>query len=172
MAAGNRVLMPPQLVAARAQLRARWQALGRRERRLVVAAAAVVGFALLWTLGVQPAWRTLRDTPAQIDAVELQLQRMQQLAAESRELRALPSVPPAQAEASLRAATDRLGPSAKLVLQGERATLTINGISGNALTGWLGEVRSAARARPVEATLSRGPNGYSGSIVLQLARAG
>jgi general secretion pathway protein M len=131
-----------------------------------------VGFALLWTLGVQPAWRTLRDTPAQIDAVELQLQRMQQLAAESRELRALPSVPAAQAEASLRAATDRLGPSAKLVLQGERATLTINGISGNALTGWLGDVRSAARARPVEATLSRGSTGYSGSIVLQLARAG
>ena len=58
------------------------------------------------------------------------------------------------------------------MLQGERATLTINGISGNALTGWLGEVRSAARARPVEATLSRGQNGYSGSIALQLARAG
>ena len=172
MAANNRVLMPPPLVAAQAQLRTRWQALGRRERRLIMAAAAVVAFALLWSLGVQPAWRTLRETPAQIDALELQLQRMQQLAVESRELRALPSVPPAQAEASLRAATERLGPNAKLVLQGERATLTINGIRGNALSGWLGEVRSAARARPAEATLSRGPNGYSGSIVLQLVRAG
>lgn len=172
MAAGNRVLLPPPLVAAQAQLRARWQALGRRERRLIAAAAGLVGVALLWSLAVQPAWRTLRETPAQIDALELELQRMQRLAAESRELRALPAVPPAQAEASLRAATERLGPNARLVPQGDRATLTLNGVSGAALTGWLGEVRSAARARPVEASLSRGDNGYSGSIVLALARAG
>ena len=37
---------------------------------------------------------------------------------------------------------------------------------------WLGEVRGAARARPVEAQLTRAANGYSGSLVLQLPGAG
>jgi general secretion pathway protein M len=36
------------------------------------------------------------------------------------------------------------------------------------LQGWLGEVRSAARARPVEAQLTRGPKGYAGTLVLTL----
>jgi general secretion pathway protein M len=36
------------------------------------------------------------------------------------------------------------------------------------LQAWLTEVRSAARARPVEAQLQRGPTGFSGSIVLSL----
>lgn len=38
-----------------------------------------------------------------------------------------------------------------------------------ALAAWLDEVRSAARARVVEAQLGRSGNGYSGSIVLTLA---
>ena len=38
-----------------------------------------------------------------------------------------------------------------------------------ALAAWLDEVRSAARARVVEAQLGRSGKGYSGSIVLTLA---
>lgn len=171
-AAPGRMNAPPALNAALAPLRAKWAALARRERRLVSAAAAVVGLALLWVVAVQPAWRSLRETPAQIDQVEAQLQHMQRLAAESRELRALPAVPLAQATEALRAATERLGPNARLNLQGERATLTLAGVAGESLAAWLGEVRSAARARPDEAKLSRGANGYSGTVVLTLARGG
>jgi general secretion pathway protein M len=36
------------------------------------------------------------------------------------------------------------------------------------LRDWLAEVRSSARARPLEANLARGPLGYSGSIVVAL----
>ena len=39
------------------------------------------------------------------------------------------------------------------------------------LAAWLAEVRSAARARVVEATLTRGPQGYSGSVVVALGGA-
>lgn len=164
--------LPPALAEALAPYEARWAALAPRERRLVKGAAALIGLMLLWLAAVQPAWRTLRDTPAQLDAVELQLQQMQRMAAESRELRALPTVKTAQATEALRAATERLGPNAKLALLGDRATLTLDGVSGEALAAWLGEVRSAARARPDEAKLSRGANGYSGSVVLSLARPG
>jgi general secretion pathway protein M len=164
--------LPPGLNAALVRARAQWAGMARRERRLIVMALVAVTVALVWLLAVQPAWRSLRETPAQIDALDLQLQDMQRLAAESRQLRALPAVPPGQAEAALRGATERLGPSAQLTLQGERATLTLTGVPGEALAAWLGEVRSAARARPDEAKLSRGPTGYSGSVVLSLPRNG
>lgn len=167
---------PPRLPVALgetlAPYQARWAALAPRERRLVKAAGLAVGLAVVWMIAVQPAWRTLRDTPAQVDALELQLQQMQRMAVESQQLRATPAVKSAQATEALRAATDRLGPSAKLAVLGDRATLTVEGVSGEALAAWLGEVRSAARARPDEAKLSRGPNGYSGSVVLSLARPG
>lgn len=164
--------LPPALNDALAPYRARWTAMAPRERRLVKAAALLIGVVLVWLIAVQPAWRTLRDTPAQVDALELQLQQMQRMAVESQQLRATPAVKSAQATEALRAATDRLGPNARLAVLGDRATLTLDGVSGEALAAWLGEVRSAARARPDEAKLSRGPNGYSGSVVLSLARPG
>lgn len=167
-----RPVLPPAVNTALATARARWAGMAQRERRLLTMALWVVGLAAVWLLAVQPAWRTLRETPAQLDALDLQLQDMQRLAAESRELRALPAVPPGQAEAALRGATERLGPTARLTLQGERATLNVTGVSGEALAAWLVEVRSAARARPDEASLSRGPNGYTGTVTLGLPRSG
>ena len=55
-----------------------------------------------------------------------------------------------------------------LSLQGERAVLTLNGASTSQLRAWLAEVRSGARARPVEANLTRGAEGYSGTVVVAL----
>ena len=39
------------------------------------------------------------------------------------------------------------------------------------LSAWLAEVRSGARARPVEANLSRGASGYNGTIVVTIGGA-
>jgi general secretion pathway protein M len=155
-----------------APLRARWQALAPREQRWVILAAGVLCVFALWRIAVQPAWHTLREAPAQIDALDAQLQQMQRLASETRDLRAQPAVSAAQAEAALRASTERLGSDHRLTLQGDRATVQLKGVSGPALSAWLAEVRSAARARPVEVMLVRDPNGYSGTVVLALgARA-
>jgi general secretion pathway protein M len=133
--------------------------------------AALVGLAIVWLVAVQPAWRTVRSAPAEADALEAQWQHMQRLAAESKELRATPPVPPAQSAAALRAATERLGTQGRLTLAGERATLTLSGVSGAQLGAWLVETRSAARARVVEANLTRGPQGYNGSVVVALGGA-
>lgn len=160
-----------QLAQARAQASAQWQALGERERLLVAGVAALMGLLLVWLLLVAPALRTLRTAPPELDRLELQLQQMQAQAREARALRAAPSVPAAQAQAALQASVEHLGPVARLNLAGSRATVTLNGIAPDALQAWLGEVRVAARARPVEAQLTRGPKGYAGSIVLALGDA-
>lgn len=149
-----------------------WSRLGGRERRLVLAMVWVLGLFLLWTVAVHPAWRTLREAPARIDALDAQLQAMQLQAAEARELRAAPPLPRAQAGAALRAASERLGESGRLVEQGDRAVLTLKDASAPALRTWLSEARAGARAHAVEATLTRSDAGLSGTVVVALpARA-
>lgn len=157
-----------QLQQAKAQALAQWQALGERERMALTVVAGLLGLLLAWSLLLAPALRTLKSTPAELERVELQLQRMQAQAHEARTLRAAPAVPPAQAQAALTASVEHLGPVARLNLAGERAVVTLNGVAPEVLQAWLGEVRSAARARPVEAQLTRGPKGFTGSIVLSL----
>ena len=154
-----------------APITAWWASLNARERQLVTVAGLAVGLYVVFALAVQPAWRTLRAAPAQLDALDGQLQGMQRLAGEAKELRGLPPVNPAQAMTALKAASDRLGDKARLSVQGERAVLTLTAVGTEQLRGWLAEARSGARARPVEATLTRGPVGYSGSIVVTIGGA-
>lgn len=152
--------------------RERWRALAPREQRLVALAVTLVALAAAWSLLVAPAWRTVRAAPAEIDRLDRQLQDMQRLATEARELRRTPPLPPAQAEAALRAATERLGERARLVLAGDRATVTFTGVDSAQLRDWLAEVRVGARARPLEAQLVRSGGGFNGTVVLALAGAG
>lgn len=158
-------------MTAFAALRARWQAAGARERRAVALAGGVLGAFLVWAVALQPALRTLRDAPAQIEALDAQLQQMRSLAAGVDDLRGTPPLPPGQAEQALKAASDRLGPHGRLLLQGDRAVLTLNGASAEALQDWLDEARGGARARPVEAQLARSAQGFSGSITVVLGGA-
>jgi len=166
-----RSALPASVGAQWLALRQRWQGLGARERRLAALAVAVVGAFLLWAVALQPAWRTLRDAPPQRERLDLQLQEMRVLAAEVQQLRAAPALSAEQSGAALRAASERLGPKAKLSLQGERAVLTLSGVSSPQLRDWLDEARAGARARPVEAQLARGAQGFNGSIVLSLGGA-
>jgi general secretion pathway protein M len=159
------------LAPARGAAHAWWASLAPRERRLVAWGAALLGLLLLWLLAVQPAIGTLRSAPAEHDRLDSQLQGMQRLAAEVAGLRATPPVSADQATAALKAATDRLGEQARLTLQGDRAVLTLNGVGSGPLRDWLAEARSGARARPVEATLSRGASGFSGTVVLSFGNS-
>lgn len=160
------------LHAWRAPLLQRWNALAARERRLLLAGALVLGGYLLWALALAPALRTLRETPAQLDRVHTQLQRMRALADEAQQLRRVAPLAPTQAQAALQEAAQRLGERGRLQLQGERAVLQLKGISGEQLAAWLAEARSAARAQVVDAALSQSAPGlYDGSLTLGLAAA-
>lgn len=152
-------------------LQDRWSGLQDRERYLVAAAGILLVGAFLWLVAIKPPLDQMRQAPARLGALDAQMQNMQRLAAETRELRAAPQVKPAQSQTALRAASERLAPNAKLSIQGERAVLTLDGVDGESLRAWLGEVRSGARAQPVEAQLSRGAKGYSGTITVTIGGA-
>ncbi|MDR7269050.1 general secretion pathway protein M [Pelomonas saccharophila] len=160
-----------QFQQARAQAAAQWQSLGERERFALGTVGVLLGLLLAWSLLLAPALRTLKTAPAELERLELQLQQMQAQAQEAQTLRAAPPVPPDQAQAALKASVEHLGAAARLNLTGDRAVVSLNGVAPEQLQGWLGEVRAAARARPVEAQLTRGPKGYSGTLVLSLGGA-
>jgi general secretion pathway protein M len=157
---------------ATSELRAKWLALAPRERQLIVAMAWLAGLVLLVLVGIRPAWRSLQQTPDQIKQVDTVLDDMRRQADEVRQLRQLPTIPAAQAEAALYAATQRLGSGAQLRVQADRATVTLVKVSGAGLAAWLEEARTSARARPAEANLIQVvPGAYSGSVTLVLAVA-
>lgn len=156
---------------ALSSLKAWWATLPARDRRLAALCAAVLAVYFIWLLAVQPAWHTLRTAPAQRDALDMQWQGMQRLAAEAIELRGAPVVSTEQSQAALRAATERLGPQGRLSLQGERAVLTVQGASTSQLRDWLAEARSGARARPIEVRLARAAQGYTGTLVVAIGGA-
>lgn len=151
-----------------AQARSRFAALAPRERMLIGVASLMLAGTVLWAVAISPALRILRTAPAQLAALDADLQLAQRLATQARELRAVPPVSSEQAQAALRAATERLGGTARLATSGDRATLTLNGADGAAVLTWLSEARSGARVRVLEAQLARGATGYTGNIVLAL----
>ena len=90
------------------------------------------------------------------------------MAAEVRDLRNATPVPAAQAGLAIKSAVERQGDKVRLSLQNDRALLTLNNASPEQLRALLVEARSAARARPLEAQLTRGPGGFTGTLVLAL----
>ncbi len=155
-----------------APLRQRWQALAPREQRVAGWLAWAISLVLLWFIGIAPAWTSYRTAPAKIDQLDAQLQQMQRLAGEATTLRALPPVGGLQAQAALKTATDALGSAGRLQLGGDRATVTFTNATGVQVRDWLAETRSAARTRPIEANLTRGPQGYSGTVIVQMPGTG
>lgn len=157
-----------RLVDWRQQAGELWRARSRRDRTAIVVMASVLGAFLLWTLGVAPAWRTLQAAPAQIEALDAQLLQMRTMAAEVRELRNTMPIAAAQAGVAMKAAAERHGDKVRLTLQADRALVTFTGASPEQVRALLVEARSAARARPVEAQLTRGAGGFNGTLVLSL----
>lgn len=151
-----------------AELRARWAALAPRERQLVMAAGAALVVLLLWLVLLGPAISVLRSAPARLQAQEVELATMRQLAEEAKTLKSASPVAGPEAAAALKAATERLGSHATLVVAGGRATLKLDGVAPPALQAWLAEARAGARARPLEAQLQQTPTGLQGQLVLGL----
>lgn len=171
MSAEHAASLPPAITGARQQAGQFWQARAPRERQLITAMAVALALLAVWLIAFQPALRTLREAPVELGRLDQRWQQTQLAAFESESLRNATPVPPAQAAEALRAATERLGSQAKLVVQGDRATVTFTGIAFEDIRAWLGEARSGARARPVEAQLLKAASGYSGSISVVMASA-
>lgn len=160
-------------------LQARWRAASRREQRGLLAAALLVALALLWVLAVAPARATLLAAQRQRAELAAQLQQMQNLQAQAKALQAQPRIAPDEARRLLEASVRTLGAGARLALLGEQATLTLKGVSPDALAQWLAQVRLTAHAVPSQARLTRSATPASapasaaptwdGSLVLTLS---
>lgn len=158
----------PHWQSLRARAAAVWRARAPRERIALALAASVLIVLVVWALLVAPALTTLRSAPQQLESLELQLQQMRGMASEVRELRNMTPVAAAQSGLAIKAAAERHGDKVRLSLQGDRALITLVGASPEQLRALLVEVRSAARARPIEAQLTRTPTGYSGTLVFNV----
>lgn len=170
---------------------ARWAGLAPRERQALSLASGTIALALVWWLLLAPALQTLRAAPAQHAALDLQLQRMQRLEAEALRLQAELPAPTADSAGALPARPDlqralqesvsaQLGAGARLVLQGERAQLTLKNVPAPALASWLGQARQNLKVSVVEMrlTATAGPaqasateSHWDGSLVLALPPA-
>lgn len=153
-----------------AMLKARWEALRPREQAMVAAAVLVVGVALVWLVAFAPALSTLRSAEEQRRALDAQLQHMRSLQAQAQALQAQPKLGYDEALRLLeQSVSQRLGTTARMVIAGERANITLTGTAPDALAQWLTQVRVNARALPSEARLTRNAVGlWDGTLVLTL----
>jgi general secretion pathway protein M len=154
-------------------LRARWMALVPREKLLVAAAVAVVAVAIVWMIAIGPALSTLHSADEQRRTLDAQLQRMLALQAQAQSMQAQPRQNRDEALRQLELSVrQRLGTSARMVIAGDRVTVTLSGAPADALAQWLAQARVNARALPGEAHLSRNSSGtWDGNLVLTLPRS-
>jgi general secretion pathway protein M len=150
----------PELLAP---LRARWQQLAPREQALISTAALLLGIALGWWVLVAPALQVVRQADQQAQALQTQAQALQ----------GRPALGFDEAVRALERATqETLAGTARLNIVGERATVTLQGSSADALAQWLTQARLNARALPLEAQLQRedGAQGavWQGSLIMGL----
>lgn len=157
-------------MSAWTDLQNRWRTVSPREQRLLMLALGVVALAVLWWVAMAPALAVRKAAPGEHLALDAQNQQMQRLQAQALALRALPVVSADDARSALEASLKPLGATAQMVVQVERATVTLKGLSPDALAQWLAVARQNARTVPSEAHLTRNTAGaWDGSVVFYLA---
>ena len=151
-----------------------WGNLAVRERRLVTAAAWLVGAALIWWVALAPAISTLSRADAQHLVLDAQLQRMLALQSQTAALRSQVVTGAEDARRLLEASLKpTFGADASVQFAGERATVNLRAVPSAALAGWLVDVRANARLLPAEVRLVRSAGAdavdrWDGSVVLNL----
>jgi len=153
-----------KLPAALGPLQARWTGLPGREKNLLRLAGGLVLATILWLSLLSPALTTLRQAGSQARLLDQQLQQMHALQAQAQALQSQPPLGHDEAQRALTLATQQaLGASARLQVTGERATVTVQAASAEALAQWLAQARLNARSVPLEARLSRASGGTGGA---------
>ncbi len=154
-------------------VRSRWQQLAPREQSLISFAALLLAVLVVWWVLVSPALRVVRQSDQQTQTLQARLQRMQSLQAQAQALQGRPVIGFDEAVRALERVTqDTLADTARLTLVGERASVTVQGSSADALSQWLTQARLNARAVPLEAQLQREDSDqgavWRGTLVLDL----
>ncbi len=139
----------------------KWASLVSRERMLVGSAIALIAAAALWWIGISPALTQLRQAQAAASALDAQLQLMRGQAAQATSLKAQRALSYDESlrslESTVKAAggASAAGAVATLAVSDARASITLRGISGDALAQMLAQLRSNARLVPSELRLKQ-----------------
>lgn len=144
-----------QLAPLRQGLQAAWAGRSPRERVLLGIGVWVLGLAALWLLALAPALRTWQEAPARQAQLDAQSQRMRQLQAQAQGLQKPRAIARADAAVWLEKNLTELGPNARISLQGDSATLSLQAAPAAALARWLGLARDNAQALPTQAQLQQ-----------------
>lgn len=163
-------------------LQSYWRQMKPHEKRWVLMTSVLVLAALLWSLALAPALKTLGQAPEQHRSLDAQIQAMQSMSLEAKALQNQPKLGLEEAQKALQSSvTQQFGHhpnSAQLSIAGERATLTLKNANPQELAQWLTAARVNARALPGEVKLNRsaiantGANsaGWDGRLVLNLPK--
>ncbi len=143
--------------------RARWNALGARERRVASVLAGFLGAALFYLLVWSPVESGLARARVRLASVQAQLARVQEQAAAVASVRAAPRVTlPANLVAALGQAADRHGLREQLKrvdAEGASAVrVQVEDASFQSLVAWLVELQQQLGLRAESATLERHAN--------------
>lgn len=150
-------------------LRLWWSQRPVREQNILRAGALLLGAALLWSVALAPALRTLRTLEATRTTQEAQLQTMLRLQAQAQALQAQPKLSQLAASQALQASVQQaFGTSASLSVNAGNATVTLSGVRPEALAQWLASARTNAHSAPVQARISRAANGWTGTLQMAL----
>jgi general secretion pathway protein M len=126
-----------------------WSQRSGRERGMLLTAAILVAAALLWSIALGPALRTLATADTTRTALEGQLQAMLDMQSQAQSLQSQPRLGNAAASQLLIAAVEpTFGKGARLVIANNQATLTVNAVTAQALGQWLTLARVNAQSKP------------------------
>ena len=132
-----------------------WQQRNPREKKGLALVALLLTLALLWSLVLDPAWRTWQLAPAKQAELDRQTQRMRELQAQAQRLQSAPANSTVQARQWLEASVRDLGTGARIQVQGDRATLSVESAPADSMARWLSQARERAQALPVQAQLQQ-----------------
>lgn len=141
----------------RAALQQAWAQRPAREQQLLRWGGGFLVLLALWSLAIEPAWRTWQSAPAQQALLDAQTQTMRQLQAQAQRLQKPNPISRSESVQWLQNNLANLGPDAQVNFQGESATLNLNAAPPEALARWMTQARERALAMPIQAQLQPAP---------------
>ena len=151
-------------------LQQHWQNATAREKLMVIAMVLVVAGALLFALLVRPAWRTVQNAPAALNALEAKVQAMRTQAAQLRAAPsvAIPVVTPPSAERELSGPGATVSESRDAVGTPQAATtINLKNVDGARLAAWLARPEVQKQMKRLNLTRDAVSGRVSGSAVLR-----
>jgi len=138
----------------------RWQLMTPRERRIVMAAAALIVVAAVWLLLFEPAWLGRQRLQSELPAMRAQLAQMEQLADEASKLGAAPagSESPEAVRVQLERSIESAGLKSalsQLTHSGDLFDLRFKSVSYASWLLWVDSAVRETRLRVVDAAVTR-----------------